>query len=373
MHLFSFKRLLTVALSLAFVLSGLALSANHASAAPEAAVGAVYSITNAAAGNSVLVFNRSANGALRAAGQYYAGGNGSGASLGSQGALVLNNSSKRLFVVNAGSNTISVFAVKPSGLKLLDTVDSGGMLPTSITVYKKLVYVLNAGGDGNIAGFTLNGGKLTANGSIRPLSGTGIGVGEIAFNNAGNVLVVTEKTTNKIDTYTVDGNGMASAPNTQTSSGATPYGFGFGAHDTLIVSEANGGAASSVSSYTIATNGDLTSVSPAVNAPNQKAACWIMTTKNGKYAYTTNAGTGVITGFRVYNSGAITLLNTDGVTGVTGGGPSDMAMSNNSQFLYALNNGLHTIDVFAVQADGSLVKLASMPGLPAGMAGLAAK
>lgn len=373
MQLFTLKRLSIVAFTIALILASLALSIGKASAATEAPVGAVYTLTNAAAGNAVLVFNRSANGTLKAAGQYYAGGNGSGAGLGSQGALVLNQKGKRIFVVNAGSNSISVLAVKANGLQLLDTVDSQGISPTSITVHKRLVYVLNAGGDGNIAGFKLKKGKLSANGSVQPLSGTGIAPGQISFSNTGNVLVVTEKNTDKLDTYLVDANGQASAPNVQVSSGPTPFGFGFNSRGTLIVSEAHGAAASSVSSYSVAANGVVTPISPAVDAPNQKAACWIVTTKNGRFAYTSNAASGSITGYRVSNSGALKLLNSDGVTGVTAGNPSDMALSHDSQYLYALNNGLHTIDIFALRSDGSLQKLVSAAGLPAGTAGLAAR
>lgn len=169
--------------------------------------GAVYTLTNSAAGNAVMVFNRAADGTLTAAGAVSTGGLGTGAGLGSQGALTLSADHKWLFAVNAGSDDLSVLAVSPVGLMLVDRVASGGTQPISVTAYKNFVYVLNAGGSGNITGFTLSKqGQLTpiAN-STSNLSNNGVGAApdpaEISFGPAGDVLVVTEKATNLIDVF----------------------------------------------------------------------------------------------------------------------------------------------------------------------------
>jgi 6-phosphogluconolactonase (cycloisomerase 2 family) len=53
----------------------------------------------------------------------------------------------------------------------------------------------------------------------------------------------------------------------------------------------------------------------------QRAACWTVVTRNGRYGYVINAGTGNISGFSIAKDGAVSLLNTDGVTAVTGGNP----------------------------------------------------
>src|SRR5712691_9295294 len=50
-------------------------------------------------------------------------------------------------------NEVSVFAVESDGLELTDRVSSGGEQPVSVTAFRGLVYVLNAGGAGNITGF----------------------------------------------------------------------------------------------------------------------------------------------------------------------------------------------------------------------------
>jgi 6-phosphogluconolactonase len=106
---------------------------------------------------------------------------------------------------------------------------------------------------------------------------------------------------------------------------------------------------------------------------NQGAACWVVITKNGRYAYTSNAASGSISGFRISRDGSLTLLNADGRTGVTGDNPSDMALSENSQFLYVRIGRTGSVAGFAVQSDGSLQPIAGSTGLPANSAGLIAR
>lgn len=128
---------------------------------------AVYTITNAADGNEVIVFQRASDGSLSMQESVSTGGLGSGTGLGSQEAVVLTENGRRLFVVNAGSNQISVFAVRNRGLKLLDVTDSGGIMPISLTLHGRILYVLNAGGSGNISGF-----RVRDNGRLVPLEGS---------------------------------------------------------------------------------------------------------------------------------------------------------------------------------------------------------
>src|SRR5437763_627692 len=91
----------------------------------ESNTGAVYVMTNQAAGNSIMVFHRDAAGMLAFAGAFASGGNGVGTGadpLGSQGAVVLSEDERLLFAVNAGSNSLAVFAVAGDQLKSLNTV-----------------------------------------------------------------------------------------------------------------------------------------------------------------------------------------------------------------------------------------------------------
>lgn len=279
--------------------------------------------------------------------------------------------------MNAGSNEISAFAVKRDGLVLVSKVGSGGARPISVTVAHDLLYVLNAGDGasaGNIAGFCVGShGELSALAdSRRPLSAASVGPAQIQFSPDGRVLVVTEKATNSIDTYTVAKDGRASGPNVQASAGATPFGFDFDKRGRLIVSDAFGGApgASALSSYSLSAVGALNTITPL--APNgQTAACWVVITKNGRYAYTTNTGSGNVSSYAIGHDGSLSLLSA--VAGTTGTGPIDAALSRNSRYLYTVDAGAHTISAFAVQEDGSLAPIAGAGGLPASAVGLAAQ
>jgi 6-phosphogluconolactonase len=363
------RRVLSVALALA--LAALGIGATGALASSTA--GKVYTLTNSPAGNAVKVFDRAGNGTLTPVGEFATGGTGTGGGLGNQGALIQDGRS--LFAVNPGSDSVSAFKMTRQGLELVDTVSSGGDQPISLAVRDGLLYVLNAGGAGNISGFTVsrNVDLSPLAGTSRPLSGSGTGPTQVSFDPDGELLVVTEQNTNLIDTYEVDDDsGLASGPNPQASTGVTPFGFAFDKREHLIVSEAFGGAPdqSAVSSYSV-DDGVIRPITPSART-TETAACWIVVTKNGRFAYTTNTGSGSISGFRISHDGELSLLDADGRTGVSGPAPIDMALSRNSRFLYSLNSGDGSISGFRVGPDGSLAPIATTTGLPDGANGLAA-
>lgn len=372
------RRLVTVGM-LALVVALLAFGVGIAPAAADGGMGAVYTLSNAAAGNSVLQFNRAANGTLTAAGSFATGGLGSGSGLGSQGAVALSKNNRWLFAVNAGSNDISVFAVRPGGLTLTDRVGSGGMMPISLTTHGDMLFVLNAGGSGNISGFSIErGGQLSPiPGATRPLSNNGVGAApgpaQVAFSPDGDMLVATEKATNLIDVYEVDDDGMPSGPMTHPSAGTTPFGFEFARRRTLVVSEAFGGAinASAASSYRL--DDEAFHVVSASVPTHQTAACWVAVTKNGKYAYTTNTGSSSVSSYRVAADGSLTLLASHAGDTGAGSAPIDAAVSDNSQFLYVLSAKSGTISGFDVQGNGGLSSRAGVSGLPMSAAGLVAR
>ena len=330
---------------------------------------AVYTLTNQVAGNAVAVFDRAADGTLTAAGTIATGGTGTGGSLGSQGAVALSDDGRRLFAVNAGSNDVSVFDVGPTGLSLASQTASGGTLPISLTAHGNLLYVLNAGGDGNISGFSVgtSGGLTPIAGSTQPLSGTNVGPAQVSFSPDGRRLVVTEKNTNLLDVYAVDANGAASGRASVASAGGTPFGFAFGHRNDVFVSEATGSA----SSYVLDA-GNLSLVSGAVPT-HRGAPCWAVVTDDGRFGYTGN-GSGSVSAFAIAPSGAISLVDADGATAVVSAGVNDIALSGNSRYLYVLGTGATpAIYAFRIEADGHLNPLGPIGGLPASTRGLAAR
>ena len=361
----------------------LVLCAAAVAASDPPAAGAVYAANNATSGNRVMVFDRAPNGSLASAGSFATGGAGTGTGLGNQGGVVLTANSRRLLVVNAGSDEISLFKVRRNGLALLDTVGSGGRRPVSIAIHRDLVYVLNAGGavdaQDNISGFRITKRDRLAPiaDSTRALSRASTGPAQVSFTPDGDFLVVTEKATNLILTFSVDRDGRPDAPVQNVSVGATPFGFAFDRRGRLLVSEAFGGApnASAVSSYEVDDDGALEVISPSVPT-TESAACWVQPTLDGRHAYVTNTASGTISGYSVRPDGSLELLDADGVTGSTGGpgsGPIDLALSDDGRFLYDLRGGNGSIGVFRVRADGSLVSVPGVTGLPLGANGLAAR
>ena len=335
--------------------------------------GHVYTLNNAITGNRVMDFSRSSDGRLTFSASYASGGNGTGGGLGNQGAVVLSDE-EILLAVNAGSNSISSFRIDNNGLTLASTVNSGGMRPVSIAQHEDIVFVLNAGGTNNISGFTLgdNGMLQAIPNSTRPLSAASTGPAQVSFVNGGKVLVITEKATNKIITYTVNEDGIPGAMHSIISSSPTPFGFAVGKKGNVFVSEAVGGApgASVLSSYNISMSGAITLVEGSVGA-GQSAACWVVVTNNGKFAYTTNTASNNLSTFSVNNDGGISV--SQAISATTQAGPIDAALSNNSKYLYVLNGGGHSIQAFAVANDGTLANVQTMPGLPIGANGLAAR
>jgi 6-phosphogluconolactonase len=318
------------------------------------------------------VYDRFADGSLVAAGSVATGGTGTGGGLGSQGAVILDEDGEHLYAVNAGSSSVSSFAVEGGSLELIGTVPSGGTTPISVTVHDDLLYVLNAGGTGNISGFQVSDGALTPlAGSTRPLTGTDVAPAQVQLSPDGSTLVVSEKAANTLAVYAVGSDGLATGPTAVPSAGATPFGFAFNNKGTAVVSEAAGGApdGSSVSSYDLRA-GSLSLVSGAVPT-TETAACWIAITGNGKFAYAGNAGSASVTGYRVANDGSLSILTPGGKTGTAAAGVIDLDVSRNSTFLYGrLANG--TIGAWSIASNGSLTALAPAGGLPAGAAGIAA-
>jgi 6-phosphogluconolactonase len=341
-----------------------------------ATTGRVYTMTNAVAGNVVNAYIRAANGQLTLQTSVSTRGTGTGADLGSQGALIVSPNHKSLFVANAGSNDITAFQITVSGLKFVNKISSGGTTPISLTTNGKLLYALNSSGTTpNITGFRINAnGSLSAlAGATAALSGSGAGPAEVSFNRNASLLVVSEEKGNNIDTFTVGSNGLPGPALIQPSSGAGPFGFAYDNRGHLIVSEAPG---SSVSSYFVNASGALSVISGSV-MDFGKAACWIANTNNSgfptQYSYTTNTGSDSISGYVIRSNGSIALLDPSGVTFQlsTGAKPLDMAMDSGSNFLYVLAQGLGSVDGFQINSDGSLAQVTSVSGLPSSAYGLA--
>ena len=126
-------------------------------------IGAVYTTSNAP-NNELLAFSQHIeSGALAFVGAFSANGSGKtfvntgpADPIASQDAVIV--AKDCVLAVNAGSHTIASFKIGSDGFTptFVDIYSSNGCFPVSLTEYKGLVYVLNAGEDGSISGYKLD-------------------------------------------------------------------------------------------------------------------------------------------------------------------------------------------------------------------------
>jgi 6-phosphogluconolactonase len=351
-----------------------AAAAGPAAAAPAApVVGHVYTDGNTAAGNTIDVFDRHADGSLtpHPGSPFAAGGAGTAATIPSQGAVAL--AGRYLLAVDAGSNEISVLRVHHDGsVSLRDVVASGGNDPVSITVHGDLVYVANAGPEHtNYTGFRLGRG-----GHLHPLAGSTVALpngsqpGQVLFNSTGTNLVGVRVATSLIDSFSVGAGGLlsAAAGSPFAAQGAGPFGSEFRPTNPsqLFVSNAHGGAGNgTVSAFHVSGDGTLQSIGASPFPDHQTAPCWVQISSDGRFLFTVNTGSGSVSRFRIADTGSLTLLGSVSV-GATSG-PLDLRLSPDGSALYVLQSATHTLAELTVHNDG-LTPLGTI-ALPPGATG----
>jgi 6-phosphogluconolactonase (cycloisomerase 2 family) len=361
------------------------LPASAAAAGPDAPglSPAVYVQTNDPSGNAVVSYRRAVDGSLARVGTFSTRGLGGTTvsaptdPLASQASLVLDRHRGLLYAVNAGSDSVSVFSVDGTDLTLRQVIASGGDFPVSITTAHNLLYVLNAGGEGSVVGFTVAGNHLVrAKDSTRSLKLANssppfflTSPAQIGLSPDAAHLIVTTKVNRAVDVFDVAPSGrLADSPTVTSDTGPVPFAFDFDRTGRLVLSDASGTA----NTFLLGADGSLSAAGSG--APNgQAATCWIVPARG--FFYTTNTGSDTITGYAEDGRGQLRLLSGDGVSARTDGGPIDIAATPGGRFLYELNGTGGTLGIYEVASDGSLTKTGSVTGLRAfdginGMQGL---
>ncbi|HET6989051.1 MAG TPA: hypothetical protein VFI00_20665 [Kribbella sp.] len=322
--------------------------------------GTVFVQTDAVAGNAVVVYDRAPGGTLRAAGTYLTGGQGGVLSgtvvdhLASQGSVVFDRTRDLLYVVNAGSNSVSVFSVAGDRLIRRQVISSGGTFPVSIAVHGNLVYVLNALDGGAVQGFLRVGTGL-----VRiPAWHRALGLdpeststpGQVAFTPDGSKLVVTTKDNGSaIDVFRVSTRGSLSAGPTVTVDPGGPFAVTFDAGGHLVIAESG---ANAVATYTIRSDGTASLIDR--EATGQAATCWIVSA--GTAFYASNAGSGTLAGYRDHGDGMLRAIGTTG----TDPGTVDAAVSSDDRYLYVQTGANGIVDEFRIGAGGALTRIGSV-------------
>jgi len=342
------------------------------SAAPALAAGpshAVFVQTDNLTGNQIVVYQRSAEGTLVQVGVYGTGGLGGQLEgsevdhLASQGSLVYDRANGLLYAVNAGSNTVSVFAVLGNQLALRQVIGSGGTFPVSIAVHGGIVYVLNALEGGSVQGFAVSAGRLVAlPGSNRALSLSKTATpqftntpGTVVFSPSGSQLIVTTKANGEdVDVFAVQPGGLLSgAPVVNPLPGTVPFAITFDKQGHLILAESAG----SLADFQLQEDGVIAQLDAVPSG--QHATCWVEEAKG--HFYTSNPGSASLSTFSSSVKGQVLTLLGDTTTN---GGTVDAAATTNGQFLYVQTGAEGIVDEFAVGAEGALdeVGTVTVPG-----------
>jgi hypothetical protein len=361
------KPALVIAAATAAV-GGFAAPAFASATAPSFGYGAshvVFVQTDNTAGNHVVAYDRAANGTLSLAGSYATGGLGGilgGSAVdhtASQGSLVYDAGHALLYAVNAGSNTISVFAVRGDRLELHQVLRSGGTFPVSVAVHGDLVYVLNALNGGSVQGFRVFGSFLVP----QPGSSRSLGLdptatpqftntpGQVAFTPNGSQLIVTTKANgNDIDVFGVGRDGYLSAsPTVNSEPGAVPFAISFDSYGHVVIAEAGTNA---LATFTLNGHGTLTQLDAV--GTGDAATCWVAPA--GAFLFASNAGSAAESGFTSSASGQLTLLGSQD----TDAGTVDASSAAGGQFLYVQTGGAGIVDEFSVGAAGALTEIGSV-------------
>jgi 6-phosphogluconolactonase (cycloisomerase 2 family) len=333
---------------------------DHTAQAP-----ALFVQTDNLAGNAVAAYQRGSDGRLYGEHLYKTGGLGGmlGGSqvdhLASQGSLQYDAAQHLLFAVNAGSDTVTTFAVRGASLKRVQVISSGGDFPVSVTVHGDLVYVLNALGGGNVHGYQIGGGRLKAiPNSTRPLGLDPNATpqftttpGQVTFTPSGTqVLVTTKGNTNAVDVFGVDkGGALSSTPQTNTLSGDVPFSAAFLPNGKVAISEAGPNA---VADFTLAADGQLTQIDSV--ATGGTATCWILA--DGHSVFAGNAGSAAESRITVGSGDSLTLAGST----TTDAGTVDATSADNGRYLYVQTGGNGIVDEFAVGAGGTLNELGTV-------------
>jgi 6-phosphogluconolactonase (cycloisomerase 2 family) len=334
---------------------------------------AVFVQTDNTAGNQIVAYDRAPDGTLSQAGTYSTGGLGGQLAgsvvdhLASQGSLSYDPEHALLYAVNAGSDTVSVFAVAGDELSLRQVIGSGGQFPVSVAEQGSLVYVLNAENGGSVQGYYVFGDHLVP----IPGSNRALGLnpnstpqftntpGQVAFSPDGSQLIVTTKANgNDIDVFGVTPDGsLTASPVVNSEPGTVPFGIAFDPAGHLVIAEAG---PSALETFTLEGNGVVTPISTV--ADGQAALCWV--TEDHGLLFASNAGSATVSGYLESAGGQLSLLaNT-----ATDPGTVDSAASRGGQYLYVQTGGNGIVDEFAVTGTGTLTEIGSVtvPGAVGG-------
>jgi 6-phosphogluconolactonase len=383
------------ALSFAVLLAACGSDDNHPAPAasapatpPAAAAQLLFAQTNDAT-NQLVVFTRNADGTLASRGHIPTGGKGTNGlnffagntiapdALTSNNSVIVTPDKTRLFVANAGDNTVSAFALATDGtLTLLSVSPTNGVRPTSLAWQNGVLYVTHQQGTQELGAYRVDAtsGTLTQIGQSTVVQQDALPT-EVSISPDGKFVIVNGflKTVtptapaNQLLAYPINSDGTLGPVVTSASAGVGPFGgrFANGAlSSTYVVTEAAGTTAST---YAFAANGAFSVVSGPVSVTGQTAPCWVVITPDNRFAYV-SSGSGVVSQFALDATGHLTLVNVNAASEAatqpavsSSSFANDSWMSPDGKFLYQDYAGDDKIVAYAIGSNGALTKLGEQP------------
>lgn len=335
---------------------------------------AVYTQTNDATGNNIVISTLSASGVLTYQSKVSTGGLGSmntpaADALYSQRAVTVCDT--LLFAVNGGSSSLSVFYLTNNGLTatLISVVSSQGTFPVSVTCNAKLrvACVLNGGATNGVACFSISSTLSVTLASKVLLNVNGISdlpsapagtFGDIVFDStASNLLVALKGTPTTSGTIFV-------VPLSASLILGTPVSNTIAASNVLFALENIGGStwlwAEATGGYgTFTLTGTTISGATKTAIPGINAACWTTYSKKSGKAYVVGA---LIATVSVTTSGStITSQLVTNTTIPTGSLDSAVVTVSGTEYFVAVSTNL--LGLVSLAVDSSTGALSSPQAL----------
>lgn len=296
------------------------------------------------------------------------------------------------YIANSQTNKVTAFRIGTNGALLLgaSTPDapnpaSVGTTPRALAVSQdsRFLYVVNGGSD-TVTVFSIGtAGVLTpvppSTGNPNPVSAGGLSPVALAMSSIGRFLYVANSTSNTITAFEVESSGLLTQV-PQAGPGTNPVSTNVTGPTALAMSS-NGqflyvtnGTSNTVTAFRVATSGLLTLIPPVGPAPNPVSTggttpIGIAIEPNGTHLYIANRG-GTVSAFTVGSNGLLTLVLASGAaqnptpTLVAGSTPVALTISQDGQFLYVANSG-GTISAYTVASgSGTLIPVTQLLGNP---------
>jgi 6-phosphogluconolactonase len=293
-------------------------------------------------------------------------------------AVSCTNRPQYAYVVNNGNNTLSQFAVDPSGTLSLLAVPSvaTGKNPRSITVDPTSHYVYVT----NLTDNTVSQYVIQSDGTLAPNSPATVATGHspwaLAISPAGNWAYVVNSTDDTISQYSINSSGVLVPANpAPVATGLEPWNVTLSPNGKYAYVSNHGTsttAGMSISQYSIgSSDGALTPLTPGSLPSASNYPGGIAVDAVSAHAYVANIPSNSVSQYAIGTDGTLTSLTP--ATVATGTEPVYLAFDPSHQYAYVMN---YTVDVnpsvagtvsqYTVSASGQLIPMPT-PTVTAGI------